>query len=141
VPIGAALAAPDAPAHLRYVLPMVPEVLAHSRVAVVVCGQALALVLLALDARREWSAYGLVLLLLTLGALAAIPAALVGSPRFRPAALVALAAGAGTVALALHDTADKRALWVYAVSALVAVALPAGRPRLGRVAGRTSARS
>ncbi|MEV4544769.1 hypothetical protein [Micromonospora echinaurantiaca] len=102
------------------------------RPLIVVGGQALAWLLLALDARREWSAIGLVMLVLLLGALAAIPAAFVGSPRFRLTALVTQAIGVGIVALALHDTADKRALWAYAVAALAAVALPRGRPALGR---------
>ncbi len=101
---------------------------------VLVCGQALAGVLLVLDARREWSAYELVLLLLLLAALAAVPAALVGSPLFRPAVLVTQSVGAGIVALALHDTTGKRALWAYALAAVVAVVLPSGRPALGRTA-------
>ncbi|WP_327034424.1 hypothetical protein [Micromonospora ureilytica] len=108
---------------------MVVRLLVHLRPALVVCGHLVALVLLVLDARREWSAYGLVLLL---GALAVIPAAFVESPRFRLISLVAQTIGAGVVALALHDSADKRALWVYALSALVAVISPASRPGLGR---------
>ncbi|BCJ57272.1 hypothetical protein [Micromonospora endophytica] len=88
--------------------------------------------LLAVDARREWSAYGFVGLLLLLGVLAAIPAACVGSPEFRLTVLVTQAIGAGIVALALYDTADKRALWAYALAALAAVALPASRPALNR---------
>ncbi|MGC4758290.1 hypothetical protein [Micromonospora trifolii] len=111
---------------------MVARILAHLRPPLVVCGHLVALVLLVLDARREWSAYGLVMLLLLLGGLAVIPAALVDSPRFRPISLVAQAVGAGVVALALHDSADKRALWVYALSALVAVISPTSRPGLGR---------
>ncbi|MCG5464138.1 hypothetical protein MED01_002301 [Micromonospora sp. MED01] len=111
---------------------MMARILAHLRPPLVVCGQLVALVLLTLDARREWSAYGLVVLLLLLGALAAIPAALVDSPRFRPISLVAQTVGAGVVALALHDSTDKRALWVYALSALVAVIAPVSRPGLGR---------
>jgi branched-subunit amino acid transport protein len=111
---------------------MVVRFSAHLRPPIVVGGQVLALVLLALDARREWSAYGLVVLFLLLGALAAIPATLVGSPRFRPAALFTQTIGTGVVALALHDTADKLALWTYALSALVAVASPASRPASGR---------
>lgn len=111
---------------------MVARILAHLRPPLVVCGHLVALVLLVLDARREWSAYGLVMLLLLLGGLAVIPAALVDSPRFRPVSLVAQAVGAGVVALALHDSADKRALWVYALSALVAVISPTSRPGLGR---------
>ncbi|SCG53987.1 hypothetical protein GA0070609_2892 [Micromonospora echinaurantiaca] len=106
--------------------------LARLRPLIVVGGQALAWLLLALDARREWSAIGLVMLVLSLGALAAIPAAFVGSPRFRLATVVTQTIGVGVIALALHDTADKRALWAYAVAALVAVALPSGRPALGR---------
>ncbi|MFG1914948.1 hypothetical protein [Micromonospora sp. NPDC048898] len=111
---------------------MVVRLLALLRPPLVVCGHAVALVLLALDARHEWSAYGLVVLFLLLGALAAIPAALVGSPGFRRISLVAQTVGAGVVALALHDSADKRALWVYALSALVAVISPTSRPGLGR---------
>ncbi|SCF18786.1 hypothetical protein GA0074695_4151 [Micromonospora viridifaciens] len=111
---------------------MVVRFMAQLRPLIVVCGQVLAWVLLVLDARREWSAYELVVLFLLLGALAAIPAALVGSPRFRLTALVTQAIGAGLIALALHDTTDKRALWAYALAALVAVALPPGRPALGR---------
>ena len=111
---------------------MVARILAHLRPPLVVCGHLVALVLLVLDARREWSAYGLVMLLLLLGALAVIPAALVDSPRFRPISLVAQTVGAGVIALALHDSADKRALWVYALSALVAVISPTSRPGLGR---------
>ncbi|MEU4530164.1 hypothetical protein AB0F49_18225 [Micromonospora ureilytica] len=111
---------------------MVVRMLVHLRPALVVCGHLVALVLLVLDARREWSAYGLVMLVLLLGALAVIPAALVDSPGFRLISLVAQTVGAGVVALALHDSADKRALWVYALSALVAVISPATRPGLGR---------
>jgi hypothetical protein len=104
------------------------QLLRRLRAPIVVGGFVLALVLLVLDVRREWSAYELVFLLLILGALAALPAALVDSPRYRPTALAAHAIGAGIVALALHDTADKRALWVYAGAALVSVALPASPP-------------
>ncbi|MGC5285550.1 hypothetical protein [Micromonospora sp. DT231] len=111
---------------------MVVRLLALLRPPLVVCGFVVALVLLALDARHEWSAYGLVVLFLVLGALTAIPAALVDSPGFRRISLVTHAVGAGVVALALHDSADKRALWVYALSALVAVISPASRPGLGR---------
>ncbi|MGC4863958.1 hypothetical protein ACLQ3B_00795 [Micromonospora sp. DT53] len=111
---------------------MAARLLVHLRAALVVCGHLVALVLLVLDARREWSASGLVMLLLLLGALAAIPAALVDSPGFRLISLVAQTVGAGVVALALHDSADKRALWVYALSALVAVISPTSRPGLGR---------
>ncbi|WP_444948515.1 hypothetical protein [Micromonospora ureilytica] len=111
---------------------MVVRMLAHLRPALVVCGHLVALVLLVLDARREWSAYGLVMLVLLLGALAVIPAALVDSPGFRLISLIAQTVGAGVVALALHDSADKRALWVYALSALVAVISPTSRPGLGR---------
>ncbi|MFI7663290.1 hypothetical protein ACIBTW_30855 [Micromonospora parva] len=112
---------------------MVARLLAHLRPPLVVCGHVVALVLLALDARREWSAYGLVVLLLLLGALAAIPAALVDSPRFRLVSLAAQTVGVGVVALGLHDSANKRALWVYALSALVAVISPTSRPGLGRM--------
>ncbi|MCG5452653.1 MULTISPECIES: hypothetical protein [Micromonospora] len=111
---------------------MVARVLAHLRPPLIVCGQLVALVLLVLDARREWGAYGLVMLLLLLGALAAIPAALVDWPGFRLISLIAQTIGAGVVALALHDSADKRALWVYALSALAAVISPTSRPGLGR---------
>ncbi|RAO05403.1 hypothetical protein ONO23_01388 [Micromonospora noduli] len=111
---------------------MVARFLAYLRPPLVVCGHLVALVLLVLDARREWSAYGLVMLILLLGALAVIPAALVDSPGFRLVSLVTQTVGAGVVALALHDSADKRALWVYALSALVAVMSPASRPGLGR---------
>jgi hypothetical protein len=111
---------------------MVVRFLAHLRPPLVVCGHVVALVLLALDARRGWSAYGLVVLFLLLGALAAIPAALVGSPRFRLISLVAQTVSASVVALALHDSAHKRALWAYALSALVAVISPTSRPGLGR---------
>ncbi|MEU8019539.1 hypothetical protein AB0B74_26600 [Micromonospora parva] len=111
---------------------MVARFLAHLRPPLVVCGHVVAVVLLVLDARREWSAYGLVMLLLVLGALAAIPAALVDAPRFRLISLVTHTVGAGVVALALHDSDDKRALWVYALSALVAVIAPTSRPGLGR---------
>ena len=117
---------------MTYVHPMAVRLLAQLRPAIVVGGQVFAWVLLALDARREWSAYWFVGLLLLLGALAAIPAARVGSPDFRLIALVTHTIGAGIVALALYDTADKRALWAYALAALGAVALPASRPRLGR---------
>ncbi|MDO3702814.1 hypothetical protein Q3W71_14170 [Micromonospora sp. C28SCA-DRY-2] len=106
--------------------------LARLRPVIVVGGQALAWLLLALDARREWSAIGLVVLVLSLGALAAIPAAFVGSPRFLLATLVTQTIGVGVIALALHDTPDKRALWAYAVAALAAVALPSSRPAFGR---------
>lgn len=111
---------------------MAVRMLVHLRPALVVWGHLVALVLLVLDARREWSAYGLVMLVLLLGALAVIPAALVDSPGFRLISLVAQTVGAGVVALALHDSADKRALWVYALSALVAVISPISRPGLGR---------
>lgn len=111
---------------------MVARFLAYLRPPLVACGHLVALVLLVLDARREWSAYGLVMLLLLLGALAAIPAALVDSPGFRLISLIAQTVGAGVVALALHDSADKRALWVYALSVLVAVISPTSRPGLGR---------
>ncbi|WP_204037669.1 hypothetical protein [Micromonospora qiuiae] len=111
---------------------MVVRFLAQLRPPVVVCGQVFAWLLLTVDARREWSAYWFVVLLLVLGALAAIPAAFVGSPKFRLIALVTHTIGVGIVALALYDTADKRALWAYALAALGAVALPASRPALGR---------
>ncbi|WP_406062089.1 hypothetical protein [Micromonospora sp. NBC_00860] len=111
---------------------MVVRFLAHLRPPLVVCGHLAALVLLALDARREWSAYGLVILFLLLGALAAVPAALVGSPGFRLISLIAQTVGAGVIVLALHDSADKRALWVYVLSALTAVISPISRPGLGR---------
>ncbi|MFS8478678.1 MAG: hypothetical protein FWJ93_06895 [Micromonosporaceae bacterium] len=106
--------------------------LRYFRSLIVVGGYLVALVLVTLDARREWSAYELVVLFVLLGALAAIPAGLVSSPRFRLAALVTHTLGAGVVALALHDTADKRALWAYAVFAVLALASPASRPALGR---------
>ncbi|WP_410815510.1 hypothetical protein [Micromonospora sp. 050-3] len=112
---------------------MVARILAHLRPPLVVCGHVAALVLLVLDARREWSAYGLVMLLLLLGALGAIPAAMVDVPGFRPISLVAQTVGAGVVGLALHDSSDKRALWVYLLSALVAVISPPSRPGLGRM--------
>ncbi|WP_341720333.1 hypothetical protein QQG74_11820 [Micromonospora sp. FIMYZ51] len=111
---------------------MVVRLLARLRPPVVVGGQVFAWLLLALDARREWSAYWFVVLLLLLGVLAAIPAALVGSPELRLVALLTHTIGAGIVALALYDTADKRALWAYALTALAAVALPASRPARGR---------
>jgi hypothetical protein len=109
------------------------RLLRRLRAPIIVFGYVLTLVLLVLDVRREWSAYELVFLLLVLGALAALPAALVDSPRYRPTALVTHAIGAGIVALALHDTADKRALWVYAGAAFVSVALPASPPAYRRV--------
>ncbi|MEU1749742.1 hypothetical protein ACPXB5_11040 [Micromonospora arida] len=111
---------------------MVARFLAYLRPLLVVCGHLLALVLLVLDARREWSAYGLVVLLLLLGALTAIPAALVDWPGFRLISLIAQTVGAGVIVLALHDSADKRALWVYVLSALAAVISPISRPGLGR---------
>ncbi|GIJ22692.1 hypothetical protein [Micromonospora lutea] len=111
---------------------MVVRFLAQLRPLVVVAGQLFTWLLLVVDARREWSPSWFVGLLLLLGALAAIPAAVVGEPEFRLIALVTYAIGAGIVALALYDTADKRALWVYALTALGAVALPTSRPAIGR---------
>ncbi|GAB3843970.1 hypothetical protein GCM10029963_19840 [Micromonospora andamanensis] len=110
---------------------MVVRFLAQLRPIVVVGGQVAAWALLVVDARREWNAYWFVGLLLALGALAAIPAAVVGEPEFRVVASVTHTIGAGIVALALYDTADKRALWAYALAALGAVALPASRTALG----------
>ncbi|MEV4710955.1 hypothetical protein [Micromonospora sp. NPDC049374] len=110
---------------------MVVRFLAQLRAPIFVCGQVIAWVLLAVDARREWNAFWFVGLLLALGALAAIPAKVVDAPEFRPVALVTQSIGAGIVALALYDTADKRALWAYALAALGAVALPASRTALG----------
>ncbi|MEV2240917.1 hypothetical protein [Micromonospora sp. NPDC049891] len=118
---------------------MVGRFLAQLRAPVLVCGQVLAWALLTVDARREWNAYWFVGLLLVLAALAAIPAGCVDAPEFRVVALVTQTIGAGIVALALYDTADKRALWAYALAALGAVALPAGRPTLGTPpTGRTA---
>ncbi|MGC5053102.1 hypothetical protein ACLQ2S_16800 [Micromonospora sp. DT48] len=111
---------------------MVVRFLAQLRPLVVVGGQLSTWLLLVVDARREWSPYWFVGLLLLLGALAAIPAAEVGEPAFRPVALVTYTIGAGIVALALYDTADKRALWAYALTALGVVALPTSRPTIGR---------
>ncbi|MBQ1028301.1 hypothetical protein [Micromonospora sp. C95] len=110
---------------------MVVRLLAQLRAPIFVGGQVLAWVLLAVDARREWNASWFVGLLLVLGVLAAIPAAVVDQPEFRVVALVTQTIGAGVVALALYDTADKRALWAYVLAALGAVALPASRPVLG----------
>ncbi|MCZ7419725.1 hypothetical protein O7605_09380 [Verrucosispora sp. WMMA2121] len=109
---------------------MVVRLLARLRAPIFVGGQLLAWVLLAVDARREWHASWFVGLLLVLGALAAIPAQVVDRPEFRVVALVTQTIGAGVVALALYDTADKRALWAYALAALGALALPSSRPAL-----------
>ncbi|WBB89713.1 hypothetical protein [Verrucosispora sp. WMMC514] len=118
---------------------MVVRLLARLRAPIFVGGQVLAWVLLAVDARREWHASWFVGLLLVLGALAAIPAQVVDRPEFRVVALVTQTIGAGVVALALYDTPDKRALWVYALAAVGAVALPSSRPtREARPANRSA---
>ncbi|MEG3636474.1 hypothetical protein [Micromonospora palythoicola] len=118
---------------------MIVRLLAQLRAPILVGGQVLAWVLLAVDARREWNASWFVGLLLVLGALAAIPAQVVDRPEFRVVALVTQTIGAGVVALALYDTPDKRALWAYALAAVGAVALPSSRPTRGaRPANRSA---